>query len=267
MEPNKILSANILDLIFDDRNKEYGAYYLRVTYPRRIKKAFLITGSVAVLIFGGAVLGNSFKSNGATTWIGDGVIIRDIPPAEEPIKPIEPVKPKEIEQVRKEQFTTPIIKEEVDQTPPTVEDIKTAVIDVSPQTGIDNPGLVDVPAIDEHRKIIEEQKPTEDIFTVVQVPARYDGNWERFLTNNLRADVPVDNGAAPGSYKVLIQFVVDKDGNVSDIKALTSHGHGMEEEAIRVLRKAKGWKAGIQAGMEVKSYHRQPITFVVQPQE
>ena len=60
-----------------------------------------------------------------------------------------------------------------------------------------------------------------------------------------------------------MQFVVDEDGAVSDIKALTNHGYGLEQEAIRVLRKAKKWEPAIQNGRKVKAYRKQPITFQV----
>ena len=61
-----------------------------------------------------------------------------------------------------------------------------------------------------------------------------------FLTRNLNPGIPIDNGAPAGTYKVIIQFVVDLDGNLSDIKALTNYGYGMEQEAIRVVKKANG---------------------------
>ena len=59
MEVNKILSADVLDMIFDDRNKSYGAYDLRKTYNQRITKALMITASVAILAFGGSLLAGS----------------------------------------------------------------------------------------------------------------------------------------------------------------------------------------------------------------
>lgn len=268
MEPNKILSANLLDLIFDDRNKEYGAYDLRATYPARIRKSLVVTASIGVLIFGGAVLGNSLKPDKPAAFLVDSMTIRELPPEEEIKEPeIEKKKPVE-EPIQREQYTSRIVlAEEVDQPPPDHHDLEDAIIDVHAETGIDDPRLVAIDDLDEDKKIIVQKPEETTIMDIVQIPARYDGNWERFLTNNLRADIPVNNGAPTGSYKVLIQFVVDKDGTVSDIKALTGHGYGMEEEAIRVLKKAKGWKAGINAGIEVKSYHRQPITFVVQSDE
>ena len=63
MEANKILSADILDLIFEGKNKDYGAYNLRKTYNSRITRALIITASVAVLAIGGSLLASNLKSN------------------------------------------------------------------------------------------------------------------------------------------------------------------------------------------------------------
>src|SRR5438045_9095253 len=62
MDANKILNADILDLIFEDRNKDYGAYDLRKTYNRRILKALIITASIALLELLGSLLAKAFKS-------------------------------------------------------------------------------------------------------------------------------------------------------------------------------------------------------------
>ncbi len=75
--------------------------------------------------------------------------------------------------------------------------------------------------------------------------------------------VATDNGASPGTYNVTIQFIIDVAGNVSDVKALSGVGFGMEQEAIRVVKKSGKWNPGIQNGREVKSYHKLPITFTV----
>ena len=58
MDTNKILSADLLDLVFDNRNKEYGAYDLRKTYHTRIAKSLIFTGVFTSLIFAGVVFAN-----------------------------------------------------------------------------------------------------------------------------------------------------------------------------------------------------------------
>lgn len=103
-----------------------------------------------------------------------------------------------------------------------------------------------------------------EVFTKVEVDAKYPGNWRSFLERNLDSSVAVDNGASPGTYTVTIQFIVDVAGNVSDVKALTSVGFGMEQEAVRVVKKSGKWNPGVQNGREVKSYRKLQIAFNVQ---
>ena len=62
---------------------------------------------------------------------------------------------------------------------------------------------------------------------------------------------------------VYLEFIIDKQGNVSDIKPLTNHGYGVEEEAMRVLKKASKWEPAIQNGIKVKAYRKQVIVFEV----
>jgi len=87
--------------------------------------------------------------------------------------------------------------------------------------------------------------------------------WRRFLETNLNANIPVDNGAPEGNYTVYVQFVVDKDGTVYDIKPLTNHGYGMEAEVIRLIKKLPKWRPAVLNGEFVRSYRKQPVTFVV----
>ncbi len=62
---------------------------------------------------------------------------------------------------------------------------------------------------------------------------------------------------------MIVRFIVSKDGSISDVQAETKFGHGMEEEAIRAIKKGPRWTPAIQNGRNVNAYRRQPITFVV----
>ena len=104
------------------------------------------------------------------------------------------------------------------------------------------------------------------IFTKVEVEASFPGGldgWRTFLENNLKADIPVRRKAPAGQYTVVVQFIVDKKGDLSDIRPLTALGYGMEQEVVRVLRKSPKWVPAQMKGGPVKAYRRQPITFVV----
>lgn len=87
--------------------------------------------------------------------------------------------------------------------------------------------------------------------------------WQKFLQKNLRPDVPIDNGAIAGQYRVQVKFIVDVDGSVSSIEALTKLGYGMEEELIRVILKSGKWTPGLLKGKPIKNYMVQSIIFMV----
>jgi len=76
--------------------------------------------------------------------------------------------------------------------------------------------------------------------------------------------VAADNGAPIGIYTVIAQFIVDKEGNVTDIKALTNYGYGLEQEVLRALKLQTHWNPAMQNGQPVKAYRKQPVTFVME---
>lgn len=274
MEANKILSADVLDLVFEGRNKDYGAYDLRKTYNRRITRALIITASVAVIALGGSLLASAMKGKEDKKVKMNEMTIQDVKQEEkkEPPPPPPPPPPKqEPPKVEMKQFTPPVIKkdEEVEKPPPPQEELKEAKIDVVNQEGIKDEGIVAPTVIDEGKQIVEE-KPVEDenkIFDKVEIEASFpggDAKWRRFLEQNANGQVATDNGAPEGTYTTVVQFVVDKEGNISDVKALTNHGYGMEQEAVRVIKKGPKWTPAVQNGRQVKAFRKQPITFQVQ---
>ena len=107
------------------------------------------------------------------------------------------------------------------------------------------------------------------IFNKVEVEAAFPGGesaWVKYLRKNLDPNVPIDNGAPEGTYQVVVRFVVSKDGSISDVQAETTHGYGMEQEAIKIIKKGPKWTPALQNGRNVNAYRRQPITFVVSEQ-
>lgn len=270
MEANKILSADVLDLVFEGRNKDYGAYQLRKTYNRRITRALIITASVALLALLGSLLASQLESTDNKKLEIKEITLEDIkqeekiePPPPPPPKPPDPPK------IEMKQFTPPkIVKdEEVEEPPPPQEELKEVKIDVVNQEGIKDEGIVAPAVIDEGKGVVEEQKEDPNkIFEKVEIEASFKGGesaWRKYLERNLNPNAPVDNGAPEGTYTVYVQFVVSKDGSISDVKALTNHGYGMEKEAVRVIQKGPAWVAAIQNGRSVNAYRKQPITFRV----
>jgi antitoxin component YwqK of YwqJK toxin-antitoxin module len=107
----------------------------------------------------------------------------------------------------------------------------------------------------------------DSVFTREEIEASFPGGnegWKRYLEKNLNGNVAVDNGARPGTYQVIVKFIVMQDGTLDDIEAETHFGYGMEKEVVKVIKNGPKWVPGIQYGRKVKSYRRQPVTFVVQ---
>lgn len=270
MDSKNILTADLLDLVFDNRNKDYGAYELRRFYNQRIGKALLITGALVGITFTGIALGAKLRPEKNIPKVtGITVVIKPVEQEKKP-EPIIPqaAKPQPAAQpVRSEIFTKPVIADDndVSKPAPDQETLSNARISNVQSDGPVDAGIATTNTLDQGTGIIQQQevKEPDTPFTRVEVEAKFNGNWEKFLLRYLNGNVPVDNGASPGRYTVMIQFVVDVDGSVSDIRPLTSLGFGMEEEAIRVLKKATKWEPAIQNGRQVKAYRKQPITFQV----
>jgi protein TonB len=134
MQTSSILSAQLIDIIFDGRNKDYGAYELRKKYNKRISRAMLITGVITFLALGTAVLAGSLKHKDSNYRFKDGVILREIEEQKKPEKLPEPDQPKPREpEVQTERFTEPEIVEQPETPPPSQPDLADSRLDVDPQ--------------------------------------------------------------------------------------------------------------------------------------
>jgi protein TonB len=145
MEANKILSADILDLVFEGRNKEYGAYQLRKTYNKRITLALIITASIALVAVGSSFLAQQFSNKNAKLNVND-VVLQNIQEEEKKPEPPPPPPPKqEPPKVEMTKFTPPkIVKDEEvkkEDIPPEQEKLQDTKIDVVSQEGTKDAGL------------------------------------------------------------------------------------------------------------------------------
>ena len=271
MEANKILQSHVLDIIFEGKNKSYGAYELRKSYNRRLGKALIITGALLLLVFIGTLFASYVNTDDKTLDVADtemAEIKTDEPPPPPPPPP--PVPPPEIKQV---QFTPPIVKKDEEVKPDEkIEEIKEdqAISNKTVETDNTNQ-IVQAPVEDKGTQVVEAPKSDDEnkIFTKVEVEADFPGGqkaWARYLQSNLNAQTPADNAAPEGTYTVIVKFIVSRDGSISDVAAETSFGYGMEAEAVKVIKKGPKWTPALQNGRNVNAYRRQPITFVVAEQ-
>jgi N-acetylmuramoyl-L-alanine amidase len=105
------------------------------------------------------------------------------------------------------------------------------------------------------------------IFTKVEQEAQFPGGvdaWRKYLAKSLDATVAVKEGWKKGVYYVNVQFITDKDGNISDVKALNYANTKTALACIEVVKNGPQWIPAMQNGRKVKAYRNQPITFVIE---
>jgi hypothetical protein len=144
-------------------------------------------------------------------------------------------------------------------------DAKNGAIEISTEYKVGDVTVKEI-VLEPRQDTVKPSNPDNVIFVKVEVEPAFKGGyqvWQKYLDRNLNKDLPAKNGAPNGAYTVVIQFIVDRDGKISDVKALTNHGYGMEEEAMRMIKKGPDWVPAIQNGRNVNAYKKQPITFVI----
>ena len=105
------------------------------------------------------------------------------------------------------------------------------------------------------------------VFTKTEVEASVDRQqWIDHLTNNLQSPIEraARKGMKAGTYIVQVKFLVERDGSISDVHALNDPGFGLGLAAVKALKTGPKWQPGMQNGKVVRSYHTQPIIFVIQ---
>lgn len=272
MEINKILNADVLDIIFEGRNKEYGAYELRKTYNKRLVFSMIAMVALVALLFIGYLVSSSMEDNDVKKEIVvQDVQLEDIKEQEknEPPPPPPPPKPPDPPKIEVTKFTPPkIVKDEEvkeDEKPPEVEKLEETKIGTINQEGVKDLGIVAPPVEDAGKGVVEAPKKVEEdwdkTFTKVEIESEYPGGaaaWTRYLLKTLRYPQEAQDNEVQGT--VVVQFIVDKAGMVSSVEAI-SGPQELRDEAVRVIKRSGKWTPAVQNGRQVKSYKKQPIVF------
>jgi protein TonB len=279
MDANKILSADVLDIVFEGRNKSYGAYDLRKTYRQRLGKSLLIMFSVLVLLVGANfLLGFVSPATGGIKVDTDVILTKVeplLPEKKEIVLPkvVTPPAGTQAPKLKTLQFTSPPLIEKdppKEAMPPEMDkldgNVKIGTANIA--DGKDFDGTI-TPPTGEGKGILNEQKKGDDgdsKFIPIERESEYPGGpkaWTRFLERNLFNNLPqdaVDNGIQG---TVMLRFVVDIDGAISDISVISGPKE-YQDAAIRAIRKSGKWEPALQNGHKVKTYKMQAITIRLQ---
>lgn len=256
---------NVDDILFRGKNKAYGAYELRREYDERLKRAFiyfiLFTGLVSV----SAGIYNFVQSRGKENVIpDDGQIIRDTTRILDYVEPIKP----HLEQVKSNTYSEPKIVSETN----TKEEIKPTQIIIEDDGAISNhttdgPVVTQPIALTSTQGIGVETIIDEGPIDIAEVMPEFPGGelaMYKFLQDNISTPPELGESGLEKA-KCILQFVVNEDGSISQIKTLQSDHPRFSQAATKVVKAMPRWKPGEQGGHKVKVYFEIPFSLVLEP--
>ena len=259
MTPTHERVESLEEMVFRNRNKTYGAYMLRKKY-----KKYIIISMIFSIVIMGAIVAYPIitavvnKGNILEEEMSVGAEMLDIPKQEAPPPPPPPPPPEALQE--KVKFSAPVVVED------------TAVeSDFGKQDILADRGNTEVPdeqpdiqIVEEKPQVIEQPKE-EEVFTVVEENPTFPGG-ETALYEYLGANIKYPEEAKELGIqgRVFVNFVVEKDGSVSNARVLRGIGGGCDEEALRVVKSMPKWTPGKQRGIPVRVSYNLPIKFTLQ---
>lgn len=268
-----------LDLVFEHRNQSYGAYVLRRDSGSYLKRALII----AVTVFAGSILLSAFGSKNFNNGPDSSVVpvlndttVIDLTEIPDPIKPkkAEPqvqerAPQQQVEDLRQVKLIAnikPVIDIEATAEIPTIEDVNKSLIGINSNEGKDVNQGVNLPSIINSgtggNGNTEEGSNEPVYMNLLEVYPEFPGGmeaWGKFLNKNLRYPYLAQENGVQG--RVTVSFVIERNGEITNLKVLRGIGAGCDEEAVRVIKKSPFWKPGIQNGRKVRVSYVMPIVF------
>jgi len=263
-------SQKWLALVFEGKNKQYGAYVQREeSSDRHLKAMALITLVALLLIFLPGLIKSvlpAARDLGQVTDVNlSNLDLQKDVPQENQIKQIVVPPPPELKTTV--QFTPPVVKKDEDikddELMKTQQELTETKADISVATvqGSDK-GTVDIADLQEHKVVVEE-KP--QIFSHVEVMPQFpggDGALMKWLGENITYPTIAQEQGIQG--RVTLRFVVKPDGTVDDVQVVKSLDPSCDKEAVTKVKKMPKWIPGKQNGNPVYVYYSLPVTFKLQ---
>ncbi len=267
MNQHAILSSNLLDILFDNRNKEYGAYTLRKSYNKRLQVALLSMLTLSLLLCLLFLKGSAPVSNARTTVI---TIPDAIPFSYHPTsKPKSKVAitiahskkanqidlpPRIVDSININNFSaTPI-----ETTPSSISADSSGISYEPGGEGNSNSSITGPPGIDS--RLTESKITKRGPVDVAEIMPQYPGGIKAlldFLKKNLHSPEDIEGGEV----SVKIKFVVNYDGKLESFDVIKSGGIAFDNEVMRVLKKMPLWIPGKSNGENVSVYYVVPVKF------
>lgn len=272
-----LIDNNWIDLVFEGKNKEYGAYVLRKETGKRNIKALLVVfiaiAAIFLFVWAKVAIQNAMPKKVAITT--DVELSQLAQKKEAKVERKEPVKveleqQKVVEKVKSSvKFTAPEIKKDDEVKPE--DELKSQDELAKSTTAI---GSFDVKGNDEAegevlkaKEIIAEEKPKEEEkpFDIVEQMPTFPGGdaaLMSWLSKNIKYPAIAEENGVQG--RVIVRFVVGKDGSISQVQVVRSVDPSLDKEAMRVVKAMPKWIPGKQNGQAVPVWFTLPVTFQLQ---
>ncbi len=254
------------ELVFEKKNKTYGAYDLRRTYNRTVTIALIITSISFVVAVCFPMILDWIKQQQEEVVVPIDNTIVDLtapPPIDETEPPPPPPPPPPVMETVK--FTPPVVTdEEVIEEPPPIQTEETPQISTVTQEGTGDEEII-IP--EANTGVVEPVK--EEIFTIVEQMPEFPGGaaaMMKWIKDKIESiGYPQMEKEAGISGTCYVTFVVDKEGNVTDSKILrgVSGGPGYDKVALQVVKSMPKWSSGKQNGRAVSVQYNLPIKFTI----
>lgn len=272
-----LISSDWVDLVFEGRNKAYGAYRLRKSTTKRnilAMVAVVILLIVAFIILTVKNFVDEQRAKVAMTQVAELTNYKQPEKkAEVKQKKVEVEPERVVERVKSSiKFTAPVIKKDEEVKPD--EELKTQDELMSTKTAI---GTFDVKGNDDAngeilkaKEVIAEPEPPKHeeenkVFDIVEQQPLFPGGpaaLMKYLSENTKYPVVAQENGVQG--RVTVQFVVEKDGSISDVHVLRGVDPSLDKEAVRVVKSMPRWTPGKQNGITVRVNYRVPVLFRLQ---
>ena len=263
-------SKQWLDLVFEGRNKKYGAYELRESSSRRHLLAIgvVVIAGVA-LVFLPRLIHKADPASTSSLKQQSGLLFTQIEdptvPEKMPARAVAVIAtPTTAAVLRTDKFTPPVIvvdeKVRLEDLLKTQADLTNNGAAIGTTAHIGDPTVVGT----HPDNIVPPPVPVEEptVFVAPEVWPVFDGNLLKWLGNNIR--YPVDAAEAGIQGRVVIRFVVGPDGSVGKVEILQSLYPSCDKEAVRVVNKMPKWIPGMQNNQAVAVYYTLPVHFRLQ---
>lgn len=279
LNSSNLYNSEWLALVFKNRNQQYGAFVLRRQSDHIVAKSLFIAAAIFVLSF---IAPSLFSKEKIATVVDDEIYkIVDVTTVM-PIEKVEPLKekaelpkaaaPKEIAKSVNLSSNVIVVDKNLVADPPKSKALVDAVISNVTQDGLSGPQNAALVANGDGNGTGIDGKvsgagDSNEIYNVSGLEAypEFPGGmnaWAKFLQNNLRYPYMAQDNNIQG--KVLVSFVVEKDGSITDVSVVRGIGYGCDEEAIRVIKKSLRWKPGFQNNKPVRVRYNMPINYMMQ---